>query len=423
MAVTSAQQPTSEHTWHPQSLIALAQDPPAPPTIGGLLYPGKRTLLSGETESLKTWLALILAKAEMEAGHPVAWVDLDDMGAGAILQRLRALQVDDELTHGKFLYYQPDEPLYRLKTGQRTEAFADVLLHLTMSNPRLMVIDAFNPILTLHGLDPNSVTDIEAFWREIADPIAKTGACPCLLDHVVKNADQRGKYASGSERKASGATVHIGAHALEALTIGGSGRAVLTTHKDRPAYLPRPTVGVLRLESIDHDNGEQIQYTMQADIAHATGKFRPTILMEKISHALHGLEEAVPKSWVRSNVKGDNDAKEKALDALVDGGYVERTAGARNSLLHTLLKPYSQADDPLLTGDSNDLAATSLHPAVSLVSTHLATSLLPSRGQRGQRGRDSDPARSSANGHAGELDPAYIAWLESIDHDSAEEAF
>ena len=30
---------------------------------------GKRTLLSGETESLKTWLALILAKAETDAGY------------------------------------------------------------------------------------------------------------------------------------------------------------------------------------------------------------------------------------------------------------------------------------------------------------------------------------------------------------------
>jgi hypothetical protein len=70
------------HSWTASSLVARAATPPEPPTIGGLLYPAKRTLLSGETESLKTWLALILAKAELDAGYAVAWADLDAMGAG-----------------------------------------------------------------------------------------------------------------------------------------------------------------------------------------------------------------------------------------------------------------------------------------------------------------------------------------------------
>jgi hypothetical protein len=48
------------HTWRSSSLVARAANPPESPTIGGLLYPAKRTLLSGETEALKTWLALIL---------------------------------------------------------------------------------------------------------------------------------------------------------------------------------------------------------------------------------------------------------------------------------------------------------------------------------------------------------------------------
>lgn len=76
------------HSWQPSSLIARAAEPPEPPTIGGLLYPAKRTLLSGETESLKTWLALILAKAEMDAGYPVGWADLDAMGAAVLGGRL-----------------------------------------------------------------------------------------------------------------------------------------------------------------------------------------------------------------------------------------------------------------------------------------------------------------------------------------------
>ena len=99
------------HTWNPASVIQLAANPPAPPTIGGVLYPGKRTLISGESESLKTWFALILAKAEMDAGYPVAWADLDAMGSGELLARLQALGVADDVIDNRFLYYEPAERL------------------------------------------------------------------------------------------------------------------------------------------------------------------------------------------------------------------------------------------------------------------------------------------------------------------------
>jgi hypothetical protein len=65
---TSESVPSAAHSWHSIDLVAAAATPPEPPSIAGLLYPGKRTLFSGETESLKTWLALIIAKAEIDAG-------------------------------------------------------------------------------------------------------------------------------------------------------------------------------------------------------------------------------------------------------------------------------------------------------------------------------------------------------------------
>jgi hypothetical protein len=234
--------PLSEpHTWQPANLIQLAANPPEPPTIGGLLYPGKRTVLSGETESMKTWLALILCKAELDIGLPVCWVDLDAMGPGAMLERLQLLGVTDEQI-GDFLYYEP--------SGQLTATpKTDLTATIAARGIRLCVIDAFNPILNLHGLDPNANPDIETFWTAIADPICRAGAAPVLLDHVVKNAEARGKYSTGSERKASGAIVHIGFKLLETLTKGGRGRTLLNVHKDRPGYLQRPSVGRLVLTS------------------------------------------------------------------------------------------------------------------------------------------------------------------------------
>ncbi len=208
------------HTWHPASLITLAANPPAPPTIGGMLYPGKRILLSGETESPE----------DMVGADPLQGRDGRRVlrrlgrpgrdGLRRLLARLRALGVTDDVISSRFLYYEPAERLIN-------DVLVDVIGAITERKIRLFVVDAFNPMLSLHGLDPSSTPDIETFWREVADPICRAGAAPTLLDHVAKNAGASSRYAYGSERKASGAIVHIGFRLLTTLTRGGEGRALL----------------------------------------------------------------------------------------------------------------------------------------------------------------------------------------------------
>jgi hypothetical protein len=288
-----------DHSWRPLNLVQLAANPPEPPTIGGLLYPGKRTVLSGETESMKTWFALILTKAELDAGKPVCWVDLDAMGAGAMLQRLELLGVTHTQIHDSFHYIEPTEMLDPHKISE-----LQTLIH--NQGVRMFVIDAFNPILNLHGLDPNSNTDIETFWRTIAAPIAQAGAAPVLLDHVVKNADNRGKYSTGSERKASGVDgVHLGFKLLEPLRKGGTGRTLLSVHKDRPGYLPRPALGRLILDA----TGDHITYQIEPDQSHSEdGRFRPTVLMEKVSTYLELSGTSATGSEIEKSVTGNAKA-------------------------------------------------------------------------------------------------------------------
>jgi hypothetical protein len=325
------------HSWQPSSLIARASDPPEPPTIGGLLYPAKRTLLSGETESLKTWTLLILAKAELDAGYPVAWADLDAMGPGEILARLRALGVCDEVIASHFLYYEPSERLVG-------DLLVEVCGEIASRGIRLFVVDAFNGILNLHGLDPGSTSDIETFWREIATPITEAGAAPALLDHVTKNADSRGKYAYGSERKASGAIVHIGFQVVgEPLKRGGTGKTLMRTHKDRPGFLPRPVIGRLALDS----DGVYVSYVLEEDRRTSGDAFRPTTLMERVSIRLEGEVEARTQTWVEQNVTGKKPALRKALSVLADEGYVAREETKRGHYF-TSLRPYRQADDTVL---------------------------------------------------------------------------
>jgi AAA domain len=347
----------SVHSWQPQNLIEIAARPPEPPTIGGLLYPGRRTLLSGETESLKTWLALIVAKAEMDVDLPVAWADLDAMGAGELLDRLRALGVEDSRTEKLFRYYEPSERLV-------DDLLAEVCDSIGAGGGRLFVIDAFNKMLGLHGLDPSKTTDIEAFWREVADPLTKAGAAPTLLDHVVKNPDGRGKYAYGSERKASGAIVHIGFRTLgESLTRGGTGRTLLTTHKDRPGFLPRPTIGRLVLVS----DGERISYEIEADLSRDGDKFRPTVLMERVSRALEECDEPVSKTWIEDNVQGKAGGLRMALTCLIDEGYVAKETTSRGWQL-TSARFYREDDDPVLKWEDETASPPRPHRVPDLTS-------------------------------------------------------
>jgi hypothetical protein len=159
---------TSPHSWLPVDLVAHAAEPPAPPELIDLFYPGYNHLLSGESEALKTWLAIVAAAAEIGDKRGVAWVDGDDVGEGAILERLRLFGASDEAISERFAYIAPDEPLDHRRQ-------ADLLGVVEGRACRLLVLDGFNPLLTLQGLDPDRGPDVEQFYR-LFDPMRRAGA-------------------------------------------------------------------------------------------------------------------------------------------------------------------------------------------------------------------------------------------------------
>src|SRR5207253_1001079 len=63
------------HSWEPIDLLAVGAEPPEPPTIGGIAYPGRRHVWSGEPEALKTWLVLCVAAEEIRSGRGVLLID------------------------------------------------------------------------------------------------------------------------------------------------------------------------------------------------------------------------------------------------------------------------------------------------------------------------------------------------------------
>jgi hypothetical protein len=321
-------------SWRPIDLVAREAEPPRAPEIIDLLYPKLNHLVSGETESAKSWLAAAAAAGELEAGQGVLWIDGDDVGGGAMLERLRALGVNDEAIGRLFGYVAPEEHL----TEERR---ADLLERMQADSCRLVVFDGFNPLLQLHRLNPNEGTDVEAFYRHI-DPFRKTGAASVLTDNVVKNREARGRWAIGSERKKSKAEVHLGMHALVTLVRGGTGRFRIDVHKDRPGHLQRPTAGIFVLES----DGDACTWRIDPDQSYnPEGEFRPTNLMEKVSRLLERQLEAVSRNQIEQAKLGKAEYVRVAIDCLIAEGYAVEIPGARSAKLVQLRRPFVEAED------------------------------------------------------------------------------
>jgi hypothetical protein len=328
--------PLEAEPWERVNLAERKLNPPEPPAIGDLLYPGRRHLVSGEAESGKSWLLLALAAAEIRAGHGVGWVDVDGMGPNDITERLTALGVDDEQLGQLFAYYEPNTPLGPAGIGPMIDELGSI-------DARLLVFDSFNPMLNLHGLDPNATVDVDRFWRHVVDPFKNAGLAPVLIDHVTKSHDGRGKYAYGSERKHSGAEVHLGVTLIHTISRGATGKTKLTVNKDRPGFLPRPTAGILVLDS-DADTGA-CAWKIVADTSGTGSGWRPTGYMEKVSRYLELCSEPESKKQITEAVTGKADAISRAIDCLRDETYLSMKNGQRGSLLFSSLRPYREVDD------------------------------------------------------------------------------
>lgn len=335
------------HSWHPIDLLRHASDPPEPPTIAHLVYPGRRHLFSGEPESLKSWAAMVLCVDQIRQGHCAAYIDFE-MGARETLARLRALGVtDDELA--LFVYLEPDEP-FNLNSIQ-----ADVDELLYDRRPTLIVLDAFTGALQIHQLDPNKSIDIETFDRQVIAPLRRHGAATVILDHLPKDPLSRGRFSIGSERKVGVSEVHLGFEVIVPFGRGRTGRAKIITHKDRPGWLHRPRAAELELQS--SPSGE-IQWLLEQP-ADTDGAFRPTFLMERVSRYLEAQAEPIAKSEVEKNVQGNGPTIRQAVDQLVVEGFVARTIGGHNAHRLVSKSAFREANDSSSSSSSTLVLSSS----------------------------------------------------------------
>ena len=329
-----------QRSWRPVDLTDVLEGrytPPAP-TVGtradgcGLFYPGRMHTVASESEGGKTWLALESARHELAAGNAVVYLDFED-DEGGVVGRLLALGADKIAVGDRFAYINPSEPI--TAPGNR-EDVAQALGDLT---PTLAIIDGVTEAMALHDKELKDNTDIATFSKQLPRWLARQGPATVALDHVVKDRENRGRYALGGVHKLNG--LNGVAYLLEnrtPFTIGATGRSTVYVSKDRPGQVRRHSLpsSERRYWFADLVLDSHDETFVEAELAapsERSEEFRPTVLMAKVAAALaqHG---PLSQRKILAVVKGNRDNAINALTYLQLDGYVTEKSP------HELVKPY-----------------------------------------------------------------------------------
>ena len=342
-------------------------DPPMP-TIGQrddgvrLFYPGRIHSIFSEPEAGKTWFAMIVTASEMFEGNDVAFIDFEDSFEG-IVPRLLALGVPADMIRKQFIYVRPEETP---KLGDKPLLFGSMTPQTT-----LVWVDGVTEAMMLFDLKTDKDTDVAAFWKHLPRPLAKLGPAVVLLDHVVKNHESRGRWASGSQHKLSG--LNGTAYTLESIKpfgVGLTGRTRVWVSKDRPGQVRRhavpsdaapPPLRWLGDMVIKSEVGGVLAHLYPPRDADGTGTGaapaakRPVEVMEKVSRFLEkAIEDAEAKGdedWpgysknvIEQAVEGKAATVRAALEILVREGFVSAQK-AGPATLHRPENPFRAKEE------------------------------------------------------------------------------
>ncbi|OAN37441.1 AAA family ATPase [Microbacterium sp. H83] len=320
-----------------------------------LFYAGKVNGVHGESGSGKSWTALFAAAQVLAADGVVIYVDMEDSPAD-LLARLLALGVAPHVITERFRYVQPATVF---QSGSRP------FLRMAAS-ASLVVIDSTGESLSIEGANPNADEDIAAWFRNVPKCIAKRGPAVLVLDHMPKSSESD-LWPIGSQRKRAAID---GAQYLQEVMVPFSreraGAARLVCAKDRHGtYARAQRVAELHVTP----NEGAVDLTLKAPLASsdASAGFQPTAYMEKVSAELSGAAGPLTYRGILERVGGKKEYVRRAVDELIRAGYLSIKRGPRNSMEHTLVKPFYAGE----------------HSAPETARTGSVTVPVPKEGERG----------------------------------------
>ncbi len=318
---------TAQSSWAPIDLTdALAGHDVERPAMlcrtdgVALLYAARTHQFAGESESCKTWCALLVAAQTLNtATGRVLWIDFEDDQHG-IVARLRSLGVDPEAIRTRFVYLRPEEPLVA-RDGRATAGGVDFGQVLTEPFD-LAIIDGVTESMGNEGLDLMSNADVATWSRRLPKRIATaTGAATASIDHVVKNAESRGRFAIGGQHKLAGLTgaayrFDVVKRLARATDEPVEGVVTISVMKDRPghvrAHAVEDRVGTLELTAWP-DGGVTARIVPPGDSVTTPN----LLLVKRIVDYLNQYDGAA-KGVIERDVEGNTEAIRDALRWLAD---------------------------------------------------------------------------------------------------------
>ena len=346
-----------------------------------LLYPARLNSLFGESGGGKSWVAFAAVLEVIRRGRRALVLDWED-GAGGIVERLDLLGVSPAEI-ALVDYRNPGSGLYRGVERLAAEITEPV---------DLVVIDSVGEAMAAGGVNSNDDAEV-AVWFNLARRLTRLPGSPAvvLLDHIPKATDAPQLYSIGSQRKRAainGASYRI--DTLREPAQGRDGKWKLTVAKDRIGNRAKGTTAAIVDVTSTADRIELYFHLTEAQEAEAKGeRFRPTVLMERVSRYLEEHPGASQKNVI-DDVAGKTGALRDALAVLIDEGHVEVEHGPRGALYHHVKTPYREVNE--LTSTHLDPPRPDLYPSRSEgPRTDLDPPPLPLRGRgRGQGGSGPD---------------------------------
>jgi AAA domain len=306
-----------------------------------LFYAGRVHWVSGEPEGMKTWFVLLAAADALYANLGVLYLDFEGEPE-EIVERLLALGAPADAIEQHLIYVRP-------RKGMQPEDLARLTHHCTANPPFIAVIDGVQCAMGLEGKDSNKQVDFYAWWAGFGEHVHQVTTGPTVaIDHVTKDPNTRGRWAAGTGQKEAAVYVHFGVEVIDPFGRGLTGRARLVLNKDKGGSLRQhqardKTIGLVVLQS-DGETGE-VGFSIDVpDSGQPERRFRPTVLMERISRYLEGSPEPRSKAAIRAAVPGKEAGKIKAVEVLHEEGHIEGLPRS-GYVVYRSVRPYREGDD------------------------------------------------------------------------------
>lgn len=306
-----------------------------------LFYAGKMHVLQAEPSSGKSWLALVAAIEVLAMGGSVVYLDYEDTSVG-ILGRLLALGADPADVRGRFAYVQPSGPF---GTSERIELERLV----AKLNPDLIVLDGVAEALARDGFSEDRNAEVIAWIEKLPRWLARTGAAVVMLDHVVKDREQQGRWARGAGAKlgaVDGATYLV--KVVSPFSRHRAGILRLVIAKDRPGGVGAigDTAAIVHIEP--KADGARVVIRLERDTGEVrtTDAWKPTVLMRRVSDELIKAGGELGPTALKSLVHSDKPKLvTEAISRLIVEGYIVEGRKGRSNVLRSM-KPYTEGGDP-----------------------------------------------------------------------------